>query len=195
MKLPTWAEVTANAGDGVDGTAANTQAAPGPLLSPDPPMIAVLPFADRATDQPCVAEPTAPVPTSLLPCWLQTPLVRVKIQAAPALLLSAHPPSMAVLPSPHRATEKPCSAAQHDAFPKPVPINGLPCWFQTPLVRVKIQTAPSLGPPMIAVFPSPESATALPCSGSPPPEPTNLLPCWLQTPLVRVKIQIGRAHV
>ena len=29
------------------------------------------------------ARPTAPVPTSLLPCWVQTPLLRVKTHAAP----------------------------------------------------------------------------------------------------------------
>ena len=36
--------------------------------------------------------PAAPVPTSLLPCWVQTPPLRVKTHAAPAPLLStAHP--------------------------------------------------------------------------------------------------------
>jgi len=35
-----------------------------------------------------------------LACWVQTPPVLVHIQAAPALLLSLDPPTMAVLPSP-----------------------------------------------------------------------------------------------
>jgi hypothetical protein len=51
------------------------------------------------TDQPCSAIPTAPVPTSLLPCWVQTPLLRVKTHAAPTFPLSPGPPIMAVLPS------------------------------------------------------------------------------------------------
>jgi hypothetical protein len=34
----------------------------------------------------------APVPTSLLPCWVQTPLLRVKTPAAPMSSLSPMPP-------------------------------------------------------------------------------------------------------
>ena len=50
---------------------------PGAQLSPGPPTMAVLPSADSATETPCPAFPTAPVPTSLLPCWVQTPPLRV----------------------------------------------------------------------------------------------------------------------
>src|SRR5262249_55030062 len=156
------------------------------------------PSADSATEMPCWAAPTAPVPTSLLPCWLQTPLaLRVKTQAAPACELSPGPPTMAVLPSAESATDMPCWARPN----APVPTRLLPCWFQTPLeLRVKTQTAPapellpalelSLGPPTMAVLPSADSATEVPCWALPiAPVPTNLLPCWLQTPPLRVKTQ------
>ena len=45
------------------------------------------------------------VPTSLGPCWLQTPPLRTKTHAAPAFAASLIPPMMAVLPSPESATE------------------------------------------------------------------------------------------
>src|SRR5262249_12381121 len=48
----------------------NTHAAPAVLLSLIPPTITVLPSADSATDRPCCAFPTAPVPTSFGPCCL-----------------------------------------------------------------------------------------------------------------------------
>src|SRR5262249_27513527 len=47
----------------------HTHAAPTPLLSKYPPTSAVLPSAERATDSPCSAFPTDPLPTSLPPCW------------------------------------------------------------------------------------------------------------------------------
>jgi hypothetical protein len=53
-------------------------------LSPHPPTMAVLPSPDSATEMPCRAGPTASVPTSLLSCWVQRPLLRVKTHAAPA---------------------------------------------------------------------------------------------------------------
>jgi tripartite-type tricarboxylate transporter receptor subunit TctC len=55
------------------------------------------------------AFPTAPVPTSLLPCWVQPPPLRVKTHAAPVYDLSPTPPTMAV-PSADSATEEPCRA-------------------------------------------------------------------------------------
>jgi hypothetical protein len=61
--------------DGIVGWT-KTHAAP-TELSPGPPMMAVLPSPDSATEVPWSAFPTAPVPTSLLPCWAQTPLLRV----------------------------------------------------------------------------------------------------------------------
>jgi hypothetical protein len=89
--------------------------------------MAVLPSADSATEMPCWAFPIAPVPTSLIPWWLQTPLLWVKTQVAPtpvpALELSSGPPTMAVLPSPDSATETPCWA-----FPTaPAPTSFDPC--------------------------------------------------------------------
>ena len=49
--------------------------------------------------------PTAPEPTSLGPCWVQTPPLLVQTHTAPAELLSLDPPTMAVLPSAERDTE------------------------------------------------------------------------------------------
>src|SRR5260370_146136 len=95
----------------------NTHAAPaGPRpkgldrsdgLSPGPPTMAVSPSADNATDMPWRGLPSAPLPTSFLPCCVQTPLLRVNTHAAPVLLLSDHPPTMAVLPSADSATALP----------------------------------------------------------------------------------------
>ena len=94
--------------------------------------MAVLPSADSATEEPCPALPTAPVPTSLLRCWVQTPLLRVKTHAAPVFQLSKGPPTMAVLPSADSATEAPCLALPT----APLPTSLLPCWVQTPPLRV-----------------------------------------------------------
>jgi hypothetical protein len=57
--------------------------------------MAVLPSADSATETPWAASPTAPLPTSLAPCWLHMPALRVKAHVAPAAL-SLSPPIMAV---------------------------------------------------------------------------------------------------
>ena len=46
--------------------------------------MAVLPSAERDTDPPWLAFPTAPEPTSLVPCCVQTPPLRVQTHAAPA---------------------------------------------------------------------------------------------------------------
>src|SRR5262249_14938849 len=98
---------------------ANTQAAPAKSLSWGPPTMAVLPSAESETELPWPAGPTVPVPTSLEPCWLQTPLKEsVNIHAAPVPLSLEGPPTMAVFPSPERDTEKPCSTKEPTA---PVP--------------------------------------------------------------------------
>src|SRR6185369_10942967 len=47
-----------------------THAAPASALSLYPPTTAVFPSADTATELPCCDSPTAPVPTSLVPCWV-----------------------------------------------------------------------------------------------------------------------------
>jgi len=139
-------------------------------------------------------DPTAPAPTSLLPCCIHiapgAALLRTKIQAAPIPLLKLYPATAAVVPSVDMATASPNSRAEATAS---VPTSLSPTWLQTPSVRLKIQTAPapflSLYPPTMAVFPSPEIATAKPKAGSPTASAgISLLPCWLQEPFVRVKI-------
>src|SRR5208282_670979 len=98
-----------------------THTAPMSVLSPGPPTTAVVPSADSATEVPWLAPPTAPVPTSLLPCWVHTPLLRVKTHAAPMPLLSHHPPAIAVLPSADSATDQPSWLPQGP--PPPVPTS------------------------------------------------------------------------
>src|SRR5450759_4937745 len=124
--------------------------------------MAVLPSAERDTDQPCSAAPTAPEPTSLGPCWVQTPAVLVHIHAAPAKLLSPLPPTMAVLPSAERDTDLPCRSPP--TAPEPTSLD--PCWVQTPALLVQIHAAPakllSRYPPTMAVLPSAERDTEKP---------------------------------
>jgi hypothetical protein len=76
-------------------------------LSAVPATRAVLPSAAMETARPCCAFPTASNPTSLVPCWVQTPPLLVQTQAAPAKLLSVNPPTMAVSPSAEMDTELP----------------------------------------------------------------------------------------
>src|SRR5258708_5313669 len=59
--------------------------------------MAMLPSADSATDMPWRALPTAPVLTSLLPCCIQTPPLRVNTHAAPG---PAHAAARARCPTP-----------------------------------------------------------------------------------------------
>src|SRR5450830_1504687 len=119
--------------------------------------MAVLPSAERDTEKPCLAIPTAPEPTSLVPCWVQTPALLVQTHAAPALLLSTYPPTMAVLPSAERDTETPWLAVPT----APEPTSLVPCWVQTPALLVQTHAAPatllSPGPPTMAVLPSAET--------------------------------------
>src|SRR3981081_2088596 len=117
--------------------------------------MAVLPSADSETELPCWAAPTAPAPTSLLPCWVQTPPLRVNTHAAPVLLLSDHPPTMAVLPSADSATDMPWRALPT----APAPTSFLPCCVQTPPLRVNTHAASARHPPTIAVLPSADNAT------------------------------------
>src|SRR5450759_206664 len=157
----------------------HTHAAPAALLSPCPPTMAVLPSEEREIDWPCAALPTAPVPTSLLPCCVHTPPERVNTHAAPAVPLSKDPPTMAVLPSEEMETEEPCRAAPT----APVPTSLLPCCVHTPPERVHTHAAPapllSKYPPTMAVLPSNERETEVPWPALPiAPVPTSLLPCW-----------------
>src|SRR5262249_46152246 len=118
----------------------NTHAAPALALSVYPPTMAVFPSADNATETPCVAAPAALVPTSLAPCWLHTPALRVYTHAAPALALSVYPPTMAVSPFADSAAENPCSAVPV----APVPTSLAPCWLHTLALRVYTHAAPTL---------------------------------------------------
>src|SRR6266446_4569270 len=146
--------------------------------------MAVFPSAESDTEKPCSAMPTAPVPTSFVPCWVHTPPEeRVYTHAAPAKPLSAFPPTMAVFPSPESDTEKPWCAMPTAS----VPTSFVPCWVHTPTERVYTHAAPatllSKGPPTMAVFPSAESDTEKPCSAMPTaPVPTSFVPCWVHTP-------------
>src|SRR6266581_572877 len=112
----------------------------------------MLPSADSAT------EGAAPPSISLLPCCVQTPLLRVNTHAAPVLLLSAHPPTMAVLPSPESATDMPWRALPA----APVPTSLFPCCLQTPPLRVNTHAPSVRHPPIRAVLPSPDRATDIP---------------------------------
>ena len=153
----------------------NTHAAPAYAVSPGAPISAVLPFADRATDQPCWDAPEEPIPTNLLTSDQCMP-ERVNIQAAPWALSSPGPPTSAVLPSADRATENPNCG-------RPLASVGvsLTRWDQPLLERVNTQPAPavspSVGPPTSAVLPSDDTATELPCDAGPTaPLPTNFGP-------------------
>src|SRR5271165_3409232 len=162
-----------------------------------PPTMAVFPSADSATDIPWPSgnggSPAryTPVPTSLLPCCVQTPPLRVNTHAAPVVLLSLGPPTTAVLPSADRATDAPW-----DHSPPPyslvLPTSLSPCRLQTPPLRVNTHAAPvgptkgdlsrsallGPGPPPIAVSPFAESATDIPWFALPTaPMMNNLSPC------------------
>src|ERR1019366_6039625 len=73
----------------------------------------------------------------------------------------------------------------------PLPTSFGPCCCQIAPILVNTQAAPTLplsdGPLMMAVFPSPDNATEVPCSTCrlafrTAPLPTNFEPCWVQTP-------------
>src|ERR1019366_1688149 len=94
-----------------------------------PLTMAVLPSAEMNTEVPWAAPPTAPEPTNLGPCCVQTPPLRVHTHAAPAPPygappLSFFPPTMAVLPSPESETDCPWYTVAPTA---PVPTSFGPC--------------------------------------------------------------------
>src|ERR1043165_919590 len=85
----------------------------------------------------------------------------------------------AVLPSAESETETPCSE-----FPRASEARSLgPCCSHVSPALIQMD-APSLGAPMMAVFPSPESAT------DPPPES---LACWIQPLPDRVHTHVSMA--
>src|SRR5262249_37244118 len=118
-----------------------THAAPSKLLSCGPPTMAVRPSPDKETEAPCPALPTAPVPTSLCPYWVQIPPPRLNTHAAPLLELSSNPPMIAVLPSADSATDELCLVL--GAGTALVLTNLASCWVQFALLRVKTHAAPS----------------------------------------------------
>src|SRR6185437_2288766 len=80
--------------------------------------------ADTATDWPWSAAPTAPEPTSLPPCWLQTPPLRVNTHTAPFPPSSAYPPTTEVFPSADSALDFPKDPSTPA---EPVPTSLAPC--------------------------------------------------------------------
>jgi hypothetical protein len=85
---------------------------------------------------------------------------------------------MAVLPSADKATELPWKE-EPELF---VPTNLPPCWLQVLPLLVYTQAAPrpplSDGPPTIAVLPSADRETEIPCCAPPTlPVPTSFEPC------------------
>src|SRR5207245_10819494 len=81
---------------------------PTSLLSPGPPISAVLPSEESAALEPNSG--TTPTPTliaSLGPCWVHFPSLRVNTQAAPSPVLSLQPPISPVLPYAASATLAP----------------------------------------------------------------------------------------
>src|SRR5437870_1571602 len=102
----------------------------------------------------------------------------MKTQAAPELGLlyesSWGPPRIAVSPSEESPTDEPCAAPPS----APIPTSSAPCCAHTPplLVNTHAAPAPTLSSlPTIAVLPSEERATELPCLMFPAaPVPTSL---------------------
>ena len=81
-----------------------------------PPTMAVLPSAERDTEKPWSASiPRRPSRPAWFPAGSRRLPLLVQTHAAPAKLLSPGPPTMAVLPSAERDTEKPCSSGPHGA--------------------------------------------------------------------------------
>src|SRR5262249_33659976 len=83
-------------------TGTNTHAAPTALLSPAPPIRAVV--EENATLMPKFPLPISPIPVSFGPCCVQVEPERVNTHAAPISLLSPGPPISAVSPSEESVT-------------------------------------------------------------------------------------------
>src|SRR5262249_7894708 len=76
-----------------------------------------------AGGRPCGGGQAARVPTSLLPCWVHPPPLRVNTHTAPAPPPSRSRPTMTVLPSTDTATGKSWVALE----PTPLPTSLGPC--------------------------------------------------------------------
>src|SRR5215218_6127472 len=144
------------------GGLTKAQAAPVPLLSRQAPISAVAPSAESATLVPNSPSPAPSSGVSFGPCWVQVDPERKNSHAAPLVLLSAKPPTSAVLPSAESATATP----NRPSPVSPPPVSFCPCWVQVDPERVKTQAAPllcsSFQPPISAVSPFAESETIVP---------------------------------
>src|SRR5262249_17956180 len=99
---------------------------------------------------------------------------------------SPGPPTATVLASAESETAWP-------SFGNPlgfVPCSLPPGTVHVPLLRTHTQLAParSPGPPISAVFPSPDNETALPCLPPTVPGPISIA-CCVHVPLLRTKTQ------
>ncbi len=150
----------------------NTQAAPVLPLSSGPPISAVSPSAESATLSPNLPSPVSPVPVSFSPCWLQVEPERVNTQAAPLSPSSRGPPISAVLPSAESATLVAefafCDVGEF-AFSGVARADELSALLGPGRARAREHpggadaVSPPMSrsaPPISAVLPSPESATA-----------------------------------
>ena len=144
--------------------------------------MAVLPSAERDTEMPWLATPTVPVPTSLDPCWVQTPPLLVQNPRGPRTSIVSHTlPTTAAIRRHRRGTRQRPARRTPRRRCRPA---WTPCWVQTPPLRVQTHAAPA--PPLswspfrtIAVLPSAERDNGITLIGSSPPrppEPTSLGP-------------------
>jgi hypothetical protein len=136
------------------------------LLSPSPPINAVLPAEESATLTPKSSSSLfAPRPVSFALCCLQVECERVKSHTAPARsrpgssFIAA--PMSAVSPSEESARPSP----KLPLPASPAAVSFGPCCVHLEPERVKAHTAPScppaLPPPTSAVLPLPDSARLL----------------------------------
>src|SRR6478609_3456023 len=108
--------------------------------------------------------------------------------AAPISVLSAGPPTRAVLASADSVTLNP----KWPSPTSPLPVSFAPCCSQVEPERVKTHAAPtpalSLPPPISAVSPSADSPTLKAKRPSPTsPAPVSLGPCWVHVSPAREK--------
>src|SRR5262245_61530978 len=166
----------------------NTQAAPTPWSSFQPPISAVRPSPVSETRIPKPAAPCSSFAVSFGPCCVQVELERSNTQTAPIPPASWLPPTSRVDPSSDSASRTP-----NDDWPvASVGVSFAVC-VQLEPTRVKIHAAPAQSSPtpaIAAVAPSAESATALPNERAAlSPEGVSFEPSWLQVDRERLKIQ------
>lgn len=109
--------------------------------SSDAPMITLVPSSDMATDQP-KRSPLSPSSANSLACWLQESPSNPKMYADPDVAPFGSPslyaPTMAVVPSPAIATERPkYSPASRSSA------TNLACWLHASPSNSKMYAAPA----------------------------------------------------